>query len=146
MARPMTSRIARARALLANPHHLRHYGGFVLAAVLAFITDAGILETLTRFAGLSPFLARPLGIACAIVVSWLVNRSITFAMTSPPTVREFTRFAAVSWTAQAVNYTVFSLILLAAPQVYPFTALVLACFVSMFVSYAGYRFGVFRRE
>lgn len=128
---------------LMNGANARHYGGFVLAAVFSFITDAGILEALIRFVGLSPFLARPVGIGCAMVVGWLINRTVTFAMTTPPQLSEFGRYAAVSWTAQAVNYAVFSAILLSAPGTAPFTALVVACFVSMFVSYTGYRFGVF---
>lgn len=142
----MQSGADRPPAALLTLRNLRHYGGFVLAAIFAFITDAGLLELLTMQAGMSPFLARPIGISCAIVVSWLVNRTVTFAMTTPPQLSELARFAAVSWTAQTVNYLVFSIILLAWPIVTPFTALVLACFVSMFVSYVGYRFGVFRKR
>lgn len=141
----MLNWIAKARADLLTPGGIRHYGGFVLAAVLAFITDAGILEMLTRLAGMSPFLARPIGIFFAMIVSWWVNRVVTFAMTTPARASEFVRFAAVSGTAQMINYIVFSIILLAVPATAPLTALVLACFVSMFVSYTGYRFGVFRK-
>jgi len=135
---------AALRPLLMRAH-VRHYGGFVLAGGLAFSTDAAILEGLTRFAGLSPFLARPFGICTAMVVSWLVNRTVTFAMRTPPRLSEFLKFAAVAWSAQALNYCVFALILLAAPQSPPFIALVLACLVAMFFSYTGYRFGVFRK-
>lgn len=124
----------------------QHYGGFILAGSLAFLTDAAILEGLTRFAGLSPFLARPIGISIAMVVSWLINRTLTFAMRSPPSLAEFLQFAAVVWTAQLVNYLVFCAILIAVPGTAPFAALVLACLVAMFVSYTGYRFGVFRKR
>lgn len=141
----MLSRIAKVRMELLTPANIRHYGGFVLAAVLAFITDAGILEALTAIAGLSPFIARPIGIFFAMIVSWLVNRVITFAMKTPAHVSEFMRFVAVSGTAQVINYAVFSVILLAVPGTAPLTALVLACFVSMFVSYTGYRSSVFRK-
>lgn len=141
----MLERLAKARDDLLAGGNVRHFGGFVLAAILAFITDAGILEALTRWAGMSPFLARPIGIACAMVVSWLVNRTITFRMATPPHLSEFLRFVLASGTAQIINYAVFSAILLAVPGTAPFIALVLACFVSMFVSYTGYRFGVFRQ-
>lgn len=141
----MLRRLARAREELAREGSLRHFGGFVLAAVFAFITDAGILEVLTRYCALSPFAARPVGIGCAMVVSWWINRTVTFRMSTPPRVGEFAQFVAVSGTAQAINYAVFAAILLALPGTAPFTALVLACFVSMFVSYTGYRYGVFRQ-
>jgi putative flippase GtrA len=136
---------AALRPLLMRPL-VRHYGGFVLAGGLAFATDATILELLIRFAGLSPFLARPFGICAGMVVSWLINRGVTFAVQSPPRISEFARFAAVAWSAQAVNYCVFAAILLAFPAMPPFVALVLACLVAMFFSYTGYRFGVFRQR
>lgn len=121
---------------------LRHYGGFVLAGLLALTTDATILESLTH-AGLHPLLARPAAIAIAMVVSFLVNRRITFAMPGCPSLREYARFAAVSWSAQAVNYAIFGAILIARPATAPLLALVLASLVAMFVSYFGFRYGVF---
>lgn len=136
----MTETVGLARVRSLSP--LRHYGGFVLAGLLALATDGLILELLTR-AGWHPLVARPLAIAVAMVVSWLVNRRVTFAMRVRPTFREYARFAAVSWSAQAVNYTVFGAILLARPATPLLLALVLASLVAMFVSYFGFRYGVF---
>lgn len=121
---------------------MRHYGGFVMAGLLALTTDGLILEGLRGF-GWHPLLARPFAIAIAMVVSWLVNRRITFAVASAPTLREYARFAAVSWSAQAVNYLVFAAILIARPATQPLVALVLASSIAMFVSYFGFRYGVF---
>ena len=84
-----------------------------------------------------------LGYARAIV-SWLINRTVTFSADTPPSLAEFARFAAVSWTAQAVNYAVFAFILLTWPGIEPVVALILASMIAMFVSYAGFRFGVFK--
>ncbi|MCL4767592.1 MAG: GtrA family protein [Hyphomicrobiaceae bacterium] len=121
---------------------MRHYGGFVLAGLLALATDGLVLVGLAR-AGWHPIAARPLAIAIAMVVSWLVNRRLTFAMPGPPTLREYARFAAVSWSAQAVNYLVFGAILIGRPATPVLLALVLASLVAMFVSYFGFRHGVF---
>lgn len=134
--------VTRGRMALASGH-MRHYGGFVLAGVSAFATDTTILALLTRLGGLSPFLARPFGIVCAMVVSWLINRTVTFQATTSPSLIEFSKFAGVSITSQIVNYAVFAGLLLTFPVLAPELALFLACFVSMFVSYAGFRFGVF---
>jgi putative flippase GtrA len=126
----------------AGDEPLRHWGGFLLAGLLALATDALVLEGLMR-AGLHALLARIFAIAVAMVVSWLVNRRVTFAVAAAPSIGEFARFAAVSWTAQAVNYAIFGAILLARPETPPLAALVLASLVAMFVSYAGFRHRVF---
>ncbi len=121
---------------------VRHYGGFVLAGLSALAADMLILEAL-MLAGLHPLLGRPFAISIAMVVSWLINRTVTFAMPGPPSFREYARFAAVSWTSQAVNYLIFGAILIVRPSTPPLLAVVLAAFVSMFVSYFGFRYGVF---
>jgi putative flippase GtrA len=135
----------RASAAIASGA-ARHYGGFVLAGLCALATDTAMLTLLTRWLGLSPFVARPFGIACAMIVSWLINRTMTFRADAPPSIAEFSRFAGVSLTSQIVNYSVFAALLLASPAMMPELALLLACFVSMFVSYAGFRFGVFGKS
>ncbi|MCB1510230.1 MAG: GtrA family protein [Hyphomicrobiaceae bacterium] len=123
---------------------LRHYGGFVLGGVMALITDAAVVEALRHAFGVDPLVGRFPAIAAAMAVSWLINRTITFAAKSPPSLREFAKFAAVAWTAQAVNYAVFAAILVVLPGTSPVAAIVAASLVAMFVSYAGFRFGVFR--
>lgn len=128
-----------------QPSPLRHYGGFVLAGVSALAIDAAVLTLLMTVFGWSPFAARVVSIAIAMVASWLINRTVTFAVQSPPTLAEFARFAAVSWLAQAVNYAVFAAILLVRPGTAPIGALVAASLVAMVVAYVGFRFGVFRK-
>jgi putative flippase GtrA len=130
--------------LPAPSSHLRHYGGFLLAGALALVTDGLILEVLIRTTGFDALFARPFAIAVAMVVSWLVNRTVTFAVMASPSLREFGRFAAVSWTSQAVNYLLFATVLIARPATPPLAALVFASLGAMFVSYFGFRYGVFR--
>lgn len=125
---------------------VRHYGGFVLSGILALIADAVVLVLLSSYVGVPPLLARPVSIGVAMIVSWRINRFVTFAYPHAPTVAEFARFAAVSWTAQAVNYAIFAVIMVWQPDTHPVAALIAASFVSMFVSYAGFRFGVFRAK
>ncbi len=122
----------------------RHVGGFILGGVAALLVDLAILELLTRGAGISPFLARIPAIAVAMVVSWLINRTVTFAVTTPPTLAEFGKFAAVSWVAQAVNYASYATLLLLFPALPPAAAVILGCGPAVAVAYAGFRFGVFR--
>lgn len=128
-----------------RPSRLRHWGGFVTAGIVALGIDAAVLTLLMAGFGWSPFAARVVSIAVAMLASWLINRSVTFAVRTPPTLSEFARFAAVSWLAQAVNYTVFAAILLVRPATPPVAALVAASLVAMVVAYVGFRFGVFRK-
>ncbi len=123
----------------------RHYGGFLIAGLTALATDAAVLVLLTDWAGLSPYIARLVSISIAMVVSWQINRRITFAVQAPPTFYEFARFAAVSWGAQVVNYAAFAALIAWLPTLWPVWALIAASALAMFVSYAGFRFGVFKK-
>jgi putative flippase GtrA len=121
----------------------RHYGGFLLAGLAALATDAALLTLLTDVAGVSPYLARLASIMIAMVVSWQLNRRITFAVRAPSTLHEFARFAAVSWGAQFINYGTFAALITWLPTLWPVWALIAGSALAMFASYAGYRFGVF---
>ena len=121
----------------------RHFGGFVLAGVLAFATDAGVLKLLTATTPLGPFVARPIAIFLAMIVSWGINRTITFAEASSPSWSEFTKFAAASFGGQLVNYLVFAAILTLRPTTDTTLAIAIASGFAMFAAYAGFRFGVF---
>ena len=125
---------------------LQHWGGFVVGGLIALAIDAAVLTLLTEWLGLSPYIARVFSISAAMVASWQINRRITFAVEAPPSLAEFARFAAVSWVAQTVNYAAFALILLIKPDMSPLIALVAASLIAMFVSYAGFRFGVFAKS
>ena len=122
----------------------RHWGGFILSGGTAFLVDAGLTTALIRFAHLDAFSARLLGIAVALVVAWLMHRRITFNVAAAPSWKEFRRFAAVAWSANALNYSVYALILLYRPATLPFAALVVATAIAMVFSYLGFRLGVFR--
>lgn len=121
----------------------QHGAGFLASGLIALAVDTGITSLLTRILGLSAFLARPIAIAVAMIVAWICHRHLTFAVKTAPSLREFARYAAVAWSAAAVNYTVYAAILLLFPVIAPEIALVGSSLVSMMVSYLGMRFGVF---
>ena len=79
------------------------------------------------------------------MVAWLLHRQLTFAVSVPPSFREFARFASVAMTANLINYGIYALILLVRPDTPPLLALVLSTAVAMVVSYLGFRLRVFRR-
>ena len=80
-----------------------------------------------------------------MIAGWLMHRTYSFAVSAPPSVGEFVRFASVAWTAAAINYGLFVLILLIAPHVAPLLALIASSLPSMIFSYFGLRFAAFRK-
>ena len=125
---------------------MRQGAGFATSGAFAFAVDAIVLKSLTTWTGLSPFLARLIAIALAMVVGWLSHRRLTFAVAAAPSLAEFLRYAALAWTAAAINYAIFAAILLMRPETEHLLALLIATVVSMCVSYVGMRFGVFRHH
>ena len=105
---------------------LRHWGGFIVSGGSAFLVDAGINTGLIHLAGLSPFVSRLISIGCAMVFAWLMHRNVTFAVAAPPRLGEFARFATVAGSANALNYAIYAVILLAWPATWPFAALVVS--------------------
>ena len=122
----------------------RHWGGFLLSGGTAALVDAAVTTGLIHLAGRDPFSARLAGIVVAMVVAWLMHRRITFAVTAPPSLREFGKFAAVAWSANALNYAIYAVILLVKPEFSPLIALIISTGIAAVFSYLGFRLGVFR--
>jgi putative flippase GtrA len=122
---------------------IRHGSGFLAAGVTALLVDIGVTSVLTRAVGLPPLVARLGALCVAVVVAWQCHRRWSFAVTTPSSWGEFVRFAAVAWSAAAVNYALYALALFVVPGVPPEVAVGVASVGSMFVSYTGMRFGVF---
>ena len=127
----------------ASQHPLRHGAAFLVSGGVAFAVDATVLQTLTALFLVHPMIARVVAIALAMVAGWLMHRTFTFAVTTPPSLPEFLRYAGVAWAASAVNYTVFVVILLARSATHPLIALVLSSVVAMVLAYVGMRFAAF---
>ena len=132
------------RLVPGGQHPLRHGLAFLVSGGTAFTVDALVLELLTVLLGVHPIAARLVAISLAMVAGWLMHRTFTFAVATPPSVAEFLRYAGVAWAAAALNYGVFVLILLARPDTEPLVALVVASAVAMIFSYLGMRFAAFR--
>jgi putative flippase GtrA len=126
-------------------HPVRHGLAFLVSGGTAFTVDALTLELLTRVFGLHPILARLGAIALAMVAGWLMHRTYTFEVKAPPSGAEFLRYAGVAWSAAAINYGVFVLVVLAYPTVEPLAALIISSLAAMTFAYLGMRFAAFRQ-
>lgn len=124
---------------------VRHGAGFLASGLLATVTDASVLVTLTRIAGLDPFTARLIAIGCAMVVGFFAHRRLTFGLREPATLKQFGTYVSVAGSAAAINYALYAAILLIWPSTEPLLAMLAPTLIAMTISYLGLRFAVFRK-
>ncbi len=122
----------------------RRFIPFALVGAAGAVVDIGTLQALIGL-GVSPFVARVVSIALAMACTFALNRRFTFERSGRSIADEGARYLAVAISAAGVNYGVFAAILLAAPALWPPTAVVFAVAVSMMVSFFGYRFFAFAK-
>lgn len=125
---------------------VRHGVRFIICGAVAFAVDAAVLAALSSGLGVHPILARLAAIALAMVAAWLMHRTFSFAVSAPPSIAEFLRFASVAWTAAALNYCLFVLILLIDAHVPPLAAMFISSLAAMTFSYLGMRLAAFRQR
>ncbi len=129
---------------MANERGFRHWGGFLISGGTAAAIDAGITSLLVHQAALDPFSSRAIAILIAMTAAWFMHRRLTFAVQTPPSLREYGRFVAVASGANLLNYAIYAAILLVRPATLPAVAVVIATGVAACFSYLGFRLGVFR--
>lgn len=110
---------------------------------IGFIVDAGILALLVGV-GRDPFLARIISIAIAMLVTWRLNRSLTFGASEDGQGREAGRYFGVAVSVALLNYALYSGLLLALPACPPVLATAIATVICTVVSFLGYGKFVFR--
>lgn len=118
---------------------------FGLVGGIGFFADAAMLSLTLAATTLDPLFARLLSIAFALAVTWLLNRYLTFAPSDRGVVAEGARYGGVGMASSAVNYAVYSALLLAIPSMAPLVALAIASIVAMGLSFLGYSRLVFDR-
>ena len=126
------------RALLAR------FSRFALVGGLGFIVDAGLTLSLIAW-GVDPFSARVVAIGLAMLVTWRLNRAITFGQSGTSQRSEGLRYGSVALFAAALNYATYAALLLLVPGLWPLVAVAVATGTSMLVSYIGYSRFAFRQ-
>jgi len=135
---PMRDIVSRSRIL--------RLASFAVAGGTGFLVDATVLVLLLRFTPLGPFAARVFSVAAAMLTTWTINRTVTFGRSGRPIVQEGARYGFVALIGAALNYGIYSGLLLAAPEaIPPLLALVIAVGLVTIFSYLGYSRFVFKR-
>lgn len=118
---------------------------FVIVGATGFLVDAGTLWLLLSFSPLGPLSARVIAIALAMTATWLLNRSFTFGASKRSMVVEGFRYGVIAVVTSLVNYGIYAGLLIMAPLLSPYAALVFASIAAMLFSFFGYSRFVFRR-
>jgi putative flippase GtrA len=117
---------------------------FGLVGAAGFLVDAGTLALVLKTTALDAFSARIIAISVALCATWMLNRTVTFGKSSHSLAGEAMRYGGVGIAGSAVNYGIYSTVLLAVPSAGAFAALFIASGSVMVLSYLGYSRLVFQ--
>jgi len=118
---------------------------FVAVGVIGLITDLSIFTAVTLHWP-HPLLARIVSLAAATVVTWRLNRALTFDPSHRLQGDEALRYAAVSATAQGASYAVFAALVLTMAARLPQAAVLVGAVVGAVIAYNGHRLFAFRPD
>ena len=117
---------------------MRRLVWFAVAGGTGLLVDAGVLALLLSATPLGPFAARVVSILTAMAMTWMINRRLTFGRSGRSLASEGARYGGVGATSAALNYLLYSGILLAVPSTPPVLALAAASALAMLWSWFGY--------
>jgi putative flippase GtrA len=123
----------------ALPRPLRFLG----VGGLGLITDLAVF-TLMVAHGLHPLLARVVSLAVATLITWRLNRALTFDRSGRRPADEALRYAVVAVSAQAVSYAVFAAFVVTILAALPQLAVIIGAACGALVSYSGQKLFAFR--
>ena len=133
---PEHDRLRRLAERLPRPLRFLGVGG------LGLITDLGIFSVVFAL-GPHPLLARIVSLAAATLVTWRLNRALTFERSGRAPAREAMRYALVTLVAQGASYAIFATLILTQLAVIPQLALLAGAACGAFISYNGHRLYAF---
>lgn len=129
----------RVRALVERlPRPLR----FIGVGGIGLVTDLSVFTLVALYIP-SPLVVRLVSLLVATVVTWRLNRAITFARSHRAQHDEAMRYAIVTAVAQGTSYAVFAALVLTVLGWLPQAALMCGAAVGAFVSYNGHRLFAF---
>jgi putative flippase GtrA len=129
--------IHRLAALLPRP--LR----FIGAGAIGLTTDIVVFTGAMAFWPY-PLLARILSLAVATLVTWRLNRALTFDRSGRYQADEAMRYIAVTAVSQGTSYAIFAVLVLTVLAPFPQLAVLPGAVIGAFVAYNGHRLVAFK--
>ncbi len=115
---------------------------FLGVGALGLVTDVGVFTAISTHVE-QPLLVRLVSLAAATLVTWRLNRALTFERTGRRQHAEAMRYAMVTAVAQGVSYAVFAALVLSVLHAFPQAALVTGAAIAAVFSYFGHRLFAF---
>jgi putative flippase GtrA len=115
---------------------------FIAVGCIGLATDLCVFTLIVLYVPY-PLVIRLISLAVATVVTWRLNRAITFARSHRAQHEEAVRYAIVTAVAQGTSYAVFAALVLTVLGWLPQAALMCGAAVGAFVSYNGHRLFAF---
>ena len=125
-------------ALAARLACLPRPARFLLVGSCGLLTDIGFFSILFAF-GLHPLVARAFSLSLATLVTWRLNRHVTFACSGRHPADEAVRYALVAAGAQGLGYLIFAALALTILVRIPHVAIVIGAAAVTVISYNGQR-------
>lgn len=109
---------------------------------IGLTTDLCLFTILIDYAP-RPLLMRLFSLAAATLVTWRLNRALTFDRSGRHPGEEAMRYAAVTAASQGTSYTVFAILVLTAFAAMPQAALLIGAVAGALIAYNGHRLFAF---
>ena len=123
---------------------LRQIFGFLIAGISGFLLEYAIIYYLVLIFEVNAIAPRFLSFPLAVLLTWYINRRLTFNKQTPPNLPELIRFIKSTALAQAANFLSYSIILINVTYISPLIALLIASIISINVSFFLYLKYVFK--
>jgi len=120
------------------PRPLRFLG----VGAVGLLTDLTVFTILIGFAP-RPLLMRLVSLAIATLVTWRLNRAITFEPSGRHQGEEAARYAAVTAISQGTSYAVFAVLVLTVFAWLPQAAVLIGAAAGALIGYTGHRLFAF---
>ena len=111
---------------------------------LGLVTDFCVFTILMGYAP-RPLLMRLVSLGAATLVTWRLNRALTFDESGRRQRDEAMRYVAVTAASQGTSYAVFAALVLTLLSTLPQAALVIGAVIGAIVGYNGHRLFAFAR-
>jgi putative flippase GtrA len=111
---------------------------FLMVGGCGLITDIGFFTLLFAY-GIHPLIARAFSLGLATIVTWRLNRDLTFTGSGRHQADEAARYALVAAVAQGLGYVIFAALALTVFSKIPQIAILIGAVAVTFISYNGQR-------
>jgi len=116
---------------------------FLSVGAVGLVTDLAVF-TVVLGHGLHPLLARLVSLAIATIVTWRLNRALTFDHSGHRPSHEAMRYAVVTGCAQGISYLTFAVLVVTVFASTPQLAVIIGAAVAAIFSYKGQALFTFR--